>query len=150
MGDRGQSSVEFLLVIGVGMVILLPATLLFFNYSQRSSDDLKFGQLIRMGNDIVNNAEQVYYYSDPSKIQIEDVMPPDVENITIQNDWPNRINLITFWVRSKGNDVPVTFFTKISINGTFEARDYSAGRKRISLEVMKSSNGDPYVDINFI
>ncbi len=156
MGDRGQASVEFLMVIGVGMLLLLPATILFLQYSQSSSDDLKFGQLVRMGNEMVNNAERVYYYSDPSKIEIDVVMPPDMVNLTIDSDWASRVNLISFYIKSKGTVQPITFFSRINVNATVEARDLTPGRKRVVLEVKRDGStglpysGQPYVSIDFI
>ena len=149
MGDRAQASVEFLMVLGLGMVILLPATLLFYQYSQNSNEELKFGQITRLGNDIANQAEKVYYYSDPSKIEIEGIMPSDVYNLTLQTDWPNKVNIITFWIRSGGKNQSFPFLSRVNINGTFSPRAFSAGKKRISLEVKKTGN-TPYVEIRFL
>ncbi|MEK6967061.1 MAG: hypothetical protein AABX51_00345 [Nanoarchaeota archaeon] len=151
MGDRAQASVEFMLVLGLGMVILLPATILFYNYSQDQSRELELQQVIRLGNQIVNEAERVYYYSDPSKLEIQGIVPSNVFNITVESDWsvPNRVNILTIWVRSGGRDRAYTFLSRVNIQGTFEARDFTPGQKRISLEV-KRIGDDPYVDINFI
>ena len=148
MGDRAQASIEFVLVIAFGMVILLPASLIFANYSRESSEELKMTQLIRMGNDIVLQSENVYYYSDPSRVEIIGVVPDGVKSIYVQTDWANHVNLLTFNLQKGDKIQPVTFFSRVNMNGTFEARDFTPGRKRILLEVKRKGN-EPYVDIDF-
>ena len=119
MGDRAQASIEFVLVIAFGMVILLPASLIFANYSRESSEELKMTQLIRMGNDIVLQSENVYYYSDPSRVEIIGVVPEGVKSIYVQTDWANHVNLLTFNLQKGDKIQPVTFFSRVNINWTF-------------------------------
>ncbi len=146
MGDRGQAATEFLMVLAVGFLILLPAIVVFMQFSQNENNHLKSNQVVQFGNDIVNKAETVYYYSNPSKMTIEEVLPTGVQNITILSNWSARSNLFIVYMKNKDTIQPLVFSSNVAINGTFDSRSISPGKKRVVLEV-KNQGNQPYVAI---
>jgi uncharacterized protein (UPF0333 family) len=151
MGDReerAQASIEFLLIVGIATMVLIPAMYFFFIYSEKSQETTRINQIEKLGTDIINKAETVYYYSDPSKMELVETMPDNVKGIGIVNDWGNNINLLIINYSSRGKIQPIVFLSRVNINGSFEARDFTVGRKVISIEA-KRYNQYIYSNIDF-
>jgi len=143
MGDRrmrAQAATEFLLIVGLATLILLPTTFLFFRVSEDSKDKERMQQIEKLGTDVINTAERVYYYSEPSKMEIVETMPDNVKYMNISKDWDQDINLFIIYYRTKGKDQPIVFKSNVNINGTFDAKDYSPGKKTIVIEARRQGN----------
>lgn len=136
------------MVVAVITVIVIPTIWIFYSYSQSSTTQLRTSQVEKIGNDIVNNAEKVYYMGVPSKITLEETMPDGVKNITIISDWAATppINELVFYVKSDGKISEAVFSSKVNINGTFSLEAFSQGVKKVVLEAKKA--GSLYVEVS--
>lgn len=140
MGDRwlrAQASTEFLIIVGLATLILLPTTYFFLAQSGRSSEDTRIAQIEKLGTDVVNTAETVYYYSAPSRMELTEIMPDGVKNVSITANWDQNINLFIITFHVQGKDQPIVFRSNVYINGTFAEKDYSPGKKIIVIEARK-------------
>ena len=75
MIKKAQSAVEYLVLIGLTLGIILPTTYLFFRYSSQSNEQIIDSQLNQVGNSIMDTAEIVYYSGKDSKIILELKVP---------------------------------------------------------------------------
>jgi|SRR3989339_1455246 len=146
---RAQASMEYIMIVAVITIIVIPTIWVFYSYSQSSTQQLSYGQVERIGNDIVNNAEKIYYQGPPSKITLEETMPGKVENITIISDWGANphVNEIVFYINMNGKLSESVFSSKVNINGTFTQASFSEGVKKVVLEA-KKAGGIVYVDVS--
>ncbi len=136
MTDRGQFAVEHLLVVAFGLLVIIPIIYFFYNYSVSQVDEVSMTQLNRMGNDILNNAESVYYMGKPSRITLDSNMPSGVRNITVLGS-----KELVFWVTYNGKVSEVAFSSNVPIEGPYvnetdtscNSACYSAGLKHITL-----------------
>jgi len=83
---RAQATFEYLVVLGLILVILLPAVYIFYNRSQTTSDQISLERLSQMGNDIVSGVAYVYPFGSGSKTTLTFNAPVGVSNITVHGD----------------------------------------------------------------
>ncbi|MDD5086341.1 MAG: hypothetical protein PHV16_01185 [Candidatus Nanoarchaeia archaeon] len=84
---RAQASMEYLLVAGIVLLVILPSIYIFYNYSHRSNVEIGQSQVDNIGKKIVDAAEEVYYLGGQSKITLDLTMPEGVKNMEI---WCNQ------------------------------------------------------------
>ena len=84
---KAQASAEYILVLALILLIIVPTIYLFYSHSHKSSEEIKQSQVNKIGTDIIDAAEQVYYLGKPSKTTLDAIMPDGVEKIEI---WHNQ------------------------------------------------------------
>ena len=82
-----------------------------FTYSKDVDDQIALNQAERIVKNIVNNAESVYYFGEPSKVRLTVYFPQKIENVTITN------NEINFVVRTKNGLTDVFKESTVNISG---------------------------------
>lgn len=83
---RGQSAFEYIMVVGIAMLLIVPGALLFYNYSVKSGDELVRSRIEMAGNNILGSAEKVYYIGENSWETIEIDFPESVRWMYILNN----------------------------------------------------------------
>lgn len=136
MKKRAQAAMEYLLVGAMVTLVILPTLYVFYGYSQTSNEEIRQSQLNKVGTDIVDIAEQVYYLGEPSKITIDETMPEGIKGMEI---WCNQ-ELVFFL--EDGSEI--AFMSKVNITtnqscsgrcyAKFTQRFYSPGSKNILIE----------------
>ena len=63
--NKAQASMEYLLVAGLIILVILPSIYIFYSYSHRSNVEISQSQLNKVGRGIVDAAEEVYYLGEP-------------------------------------------------------------------------------------
>ncbi len=80
---KGQSSLEYLLIVALTFAVIVPSAYLFFSYSKESSDEIKDSQVVKIGKDIVDAAESIFYSGEGSKTMLELNIPDNVRSVVI-------------------------------------------------------------------
>ena len=135
MARRAQFATEHILVVAFGLLIIIPIVYFFYSYSIGQVEEVSYTQISKTGNDIINNAEIVYYMGKPSRITLDVNMPDKVMNITILGNK----ELVFFIDVGKGNYTEMAFSSNVPIAGPYLAKTgvpcsspcYSAGLKHI-------------------
>lgn len=84
-GTRGQVSIEYMLIIGFMMAVLVPL-LILYNDTQRSTQaSIAEGQVLRFANTIRDAAERVYYAGPPAQETLLLTLPDGVVSAAIDN-----------------------------------------------------------------
>jgi len=86
---RGQISVEYLIVIGFVVFIVIGILGISFFYASGIRDRIKTTQLDNFVNKILSSAESVYFAGEPSKITITAYLPAGVTSIQVLQEPPN-------------------------------------------------------------
>ena len=154
----GQAAFEYILTASVIGIMILPAAYFFYSYSSSSADQIDKAQLDRLGRDIINTAEKVYYQGPPSRTQLEVRMPKSVKNLSIIGDWGTGAQMLLITATSGNSLTDFPYPSRVNINGTFNNSFYelsiSPGIKQINIEAyeLPSSSGGQttsFVYINF-
>ena|SRR3989344_9348667 len=109
---KGQSSLEYLLVVALTFAIIVPTTYLFYNYSRESSQEISDAQITRIGRSIVDAAETIYYSGKGSKTVLEINIPGNVESVVIIDKRELVFNISTGFGTSE-----IVFFSAANITG---------------------------------
>lgn len=139
-GKRGQAAFEYILVVSMIGIMILPATYLLYSYSQNSGDKIDKTQLDRLGRDIASAAEKVYYQGPPSRVELEVRMPKGVTNISVLGDWGTGMQYLM--IRAKTGEAGVEgeypFRSSVNLNGSFNGSlgtvSISSGIKKVTIE----------------
>jgi len=109
---KSQFSVEFLLIMGFTTLLIIPLIIIFFTFTQETSDDINSAQLQQITREIVDNAESVYYLGEPSQSSLR-------VNI------PNRIVLanlsgyeVVYKLKTKSGEVDIVQVSNVNITGS--------------------------------
>ena len=145
---KGQVSVEYMLVIALVMMVLVPASYLFITYSERSTTQLNEAQVQKVGGTLVNNAEKVYYMSSPARLTVKEQFPSSIVNISTNIDWDENVNEVVFYMSSGEWDAQYVFTSNVNFNTSFSDEAYSAGLKTLYMEAYQTDANIPFVLIN--
>jgi len=83
MKKRGQVAMEYLLMLSVALMLILPGLYLFRNYVFESNDQIIGRRLSEVSSLVLTKARKMYYYGPPSKSVIPVEMPSQLENMYI-------------------------------------------------------------------
>jgi len=78
---RGQISLEYLIVIGIAMAIIIPGVLFFYSYTRAGSASSTAGLFNDIGLQMVSTAKSTYASGTGARQTIDVVMPDSVTRI---------------------------------------------------------------------
>lgn len=145
----GQGAFEYVLVVGIAMILIVPGALLFYQYSTRSNDELTRSKIDMVGNDMLDSAERVYYIGENSWETIEVDVPESVRQTYILNS-----SELVIRYDSQVGESEAVFFSDINITGP---PAYQVGERSYitdpatahpGLNVIKITSKGKYVLIN--
>ena len=144
----GQAATEYLMVVALISIVIIPTTFLFYNYASDSAEEIDHAQIDKFGRDLVATAETVYYLGSPSKITIKERLPANVENISIEQDSVSGTYIFAITIRTEAGASTITFPTNVRISGAFDANDMNEGVKNVRIYSAPLVD-EPFVIINF-
>ena len=143
----GQGSFEYVLVVGIAMILIVPGAMLFYNYSTRSTDELVRSKVDMVGNDILDSVERVYYIGENSWETIEVDVPDGVTWIYVLN---NSELVITY--SSHVGESEAVFFSDINMTAPYNLDEKfyitDPAYAHAGLNVIKVTSKGKYVLIN--
>ncbi len=110
---KGQSSLEYLLIVALTFAIIVPTTYLFYNYSKESSQEITDAQIIQFGRTLVDTAESIFYSGQGSKTVLELNIPENIVSAVIIDGKELVLNMATNF----GN-TEIVFFSSVSLTTT--------------------------------
>ncbi|MCF7860695.1 hypothetical protein K9M79_00495 [Candidatus Woesearchaeota archaeon] len=146
---KAQYSMELITIMTVGVFLILPILYMFYYYSQSSVESVSSDIVLMIGNEIVNNAEMVQYFGDPSKVSFEVGMPDGIDEIAI-NRHNDTVYEILFIRKTNDNEnrSVYAFTSSVPLNGSFGEASISAGKKTIVCQSLKNADDFKYVNVS--
>lgn len=86
LSKKGQSSTEYLAIVSIALMLLIPATLVFTSYARSTNDEVMAHQLGVIGNTIMAKAEEMFVLGTGSWVTIDINIPNSVTNVEIANN----------------------------------------------------------------
>lgn len=132
---KAQSAVEYLMIVAITLMIIVPTTYLFYTYSRESTEQIVYPQIDDIGSNIINSAESVYYSGEYSKIVIDINMPERINDVYILYN-----REIVFDVESEAGSSEIVFFSDVNVTSDSCIAEKcnldiaSSGIKKIKLE----------------
>lgn len=107
---KAQYALEYLMIIAITLMVILPATYLFSTYSRESLSEITDPQVREIGRNIIGNSESVYFSGESSKMVMDVRMPPQVSDIYILYN-----RELVFKTYSEVGDNELVFFSDVNI-----------------------------------
>ena len=85
MKKRGQIATEYLILIGIVLVLLVPATILYYRQTQDSRNTTRISEAQNAANTLTKEGERIYYLSESQSV-ITITLPEGIENIRIEQN----------------------------------------------------------------
>lgn len=149
MAKKGQAGIEYLMIFAFVLILVLPATYFFYNYSKATEKRITESQVAKIGRDIAVNSEAVYYQGPPSQMVLDEQMPENVLGVFAYRDWGNKVNEIVFRVSSSSGTSEYAFPVNVNTLGFFDREQIEPGSKKIRLAAAANASGRPFVLITF-
>ena len=112
MVSRAQVSVEFLLVVGLAMLLMTASTVAIYQFTQAETDNNNFAQVAGFGQQILNQATNMYVYGQGSFVTVTGTLPQQIHQAYIVDD------VLIFELTTRRGIVAVQLFSEVPINGT--------------------------------
>lgn len=132
---KSQASVEYLIILGIALVLLLPVMGLFYASSVDSKNTANSQLTVIAGQAIATNAEKVYYQSAGSRLKLDISFPDNLDSIRTFN------NSLIITGLFEGVQTDFVFYTSIPLQlGICSDPNYGVdrltqgGRKQIFVE----------------
>ena len=81
--SKAQIAMEYLMVMGFVLAALSPLVVVYYLYTQSSTEELVASQLGKISREVVDSAEKVYYLGKPSQVSMRVYIPDDLEKAEI-------------------------------------------------------------------
>lgn len=131
VGKRGQASFEYISVVAVALILIIPSTILFMNYTQNTGDEVLSNQLDYIGNTVMSEAEEMYVLGTDSWSTVNVNLPNSFQNAEIYNEQ----DLVFNYQSRRGPSQAVFFATRF--NMTEKGEDCTSS---CELNVSRGSN----------
>ncbi|MBX4196276.1 hypothetical protein KW805_01685 [Candidatus Pacearchaeota archaeon] len=119
---RGQISMEYMILVGfISFLIIVSLGSALF-YSSQIKDKIKFNQLERFSQKVINSAETVFYAGQPSRATITAYLPQGVQGITLSG------TDMIFNVSGSGGVSTISYTSSVPLEGSLSPSD---GLKKI-------------------
>jgi uncharacterized protein (UPF0333 family) len=138
MGERGvrsaQVSMEYLIVVAFVFIIIMPFLIYFLSESHSTSNEINSAQLSDIARKIVENAEKVYAFGEPTTLTLQIYMPSNVESVQISGAE------IEFTINAGGKSSTIVELFPMNVTGSISS---SMGIHKLRLQAVEG-----YVNIS--
>lgn len=134
MKKRGQISIEYMAIVGITTIVVISLLAISNYYSQQMEETINTNQIDGIAKEIVDTAESLYYFGEPSKVTLKVYLPRGIKQATVG---PNELS---FKVRTKGGDADMFYPSSVALQGNLVT---SYGYHHITIEAKEG-----YVWIN--
>lgn len=123
-GEHAQVSMEYLMVVAFVFIVIMPFLVYFVTQSNSSAGDISSAQVSQIARKLVENAEKVYAFGEPTTLTLQVYMPANVESVAISG------REIVFY--TGGSSTAVEMFP-MNVSGNFSVGE---GIHRIRLQAV--------------
>lgn len=107
-----QASFEYLMIIGIIAVIMVPLLIVYSTHIQGSTDEVETAQIMQLARHIVDASDSVYFLGEPSQTQIKAQIPKNVVASTVTG------REIIFKISSAGKSSDVVQISSANLSGS--------------------------------
>lgn len=140
---KAQMSIEYLILTGFLLMLLIPAIYLAYTYTNSLSYEATGAQMAVIGKRIIDNIEYIYPYGKDTKTTVSFELPARIINISVRNSTPAWTGYELYaQIDIEGKNHTMVFFTDIPIYmgncseqyGLSQSFIQNQGKKRILVQ----------------
>ena len=111
LSRTGQVSIEYLIIVGMTVLLLFPLLYVFYSNSQSFQGQVTATQTSQIAKKVVDAADSVYYLGPPSQQTLSVVFPDGIKNVTILG------NSVSFLISGAGAKYEVVEWSAANLTG---------------------------------
>lgn len=115
MRKKAQISMEYLIIVGISSLIILPMLILFFTQMSDITESMTVSQVNKISDEIVNSVNEVYYLGDPAKKRLSFYLPNYVENIYFID------TKVIFIITLKSSSFSIIKYADVNVTGNISS-----------------------------
>lgn len=115
IGKRAQVGLEYMFIIAITTVVVIALLGISGYYTREVEDSISESQLDAIGKDIIDKAESVYYFGEPSRIVINVFIPKGIDSITVNE------NELSFKFKTPGGQSDMFYKSNVPIQGSIQS-----------------------------
>ena len=125
---NSQISVEYMIIIGFVAVVTIPLIIIYYTFTQDSNEQIVSSQLSQVVKTVVDSAESVYYFGEPSQTNFRINIPDNVLVANLSN------NEVIFKIRTRSGESDILQSSLVNISGSLPTKKgtYTVTVKAIS------------------
>lgn len=164
--SKAQASTEYIMIFGIALVLIAITGAVFFSYVNESKTTLDQKQIEKMGNEIMDNVDKIYFLGQGNRVTLKMTFPDNLVNFTIQHTQNagepfEYLNITYFWQGQKTSSIfnPSDLYVRFNCTYCYHVRtlgskmnvsyynasDASLGTKQIQITSMGS-----FVNVDFV
>jgi hypothetical protein len=82
---KAQSAVEYIFIVALALMLIIPGTIIFYQYSQASQKAIVSSQVYKIGSDLVGAAHSMYSVGENSWQTLEISFPSSIHEVKVYN-----------------------------------------------------------------
>ena len=137
---KAQVAIEYMMIIGIVLLITVPTVILFYQHAGRSADAVRANQADNFLQSVLNSANVVYYGGPPTRQTVKSRLPSKIENLTIERSNNASLLKISFQT-SDGISTVSRPIDNIPVYGFLDSDDLSEGVKEVIVEATSRTSG---------
>lgn len=122
--ERGQISIEYVIIVGFVSLVLIGIIGLAFFYTGAIADRLVLNQVAEFSEKVISSSERVFYAGEPSRATIVASLPEGVQDITVV-DYD-----LVFNITTSNGEVIIAYTSDVLLEGNLSS---NSGAKEILL-----------------
>lgn len=107
-----QVSVEYMLIVGFAAIITIPLIIIYYSFTQSSSEEIVSAQFDSILRSVVDAAESVYYLGEPSQTTLKVNIPEDAVLSNLSN------NEALFRIYTRVGEADIVQSSSVNITGS--------------------------------
>lgn len=111
LGKKAQSAVEFLMVVSLALLLIIPAASLLFSNSAEEKQAIEANQLAIIGNELLITAQEMHVMAPGSYMKLEVRVPDSLTSLTLNAAGTDKSDLV-FTQRTQHGNNDVVIFTE--------------------------------------
>lgn len=109
---KAQSSVEYIFIVALALLIIIPGSMIFYSYSNNSKISLLHSQVFKIGNTLIDTASEIYSIGDNSWQTVEISFSDQINKIILYNSSTHSELIIQYGAETPSEGV---FFSDIQL-----------------------------------
>ena len=144
---KTQVAIEYMMIIGIVLLITVPAVFLFYQHSEKNQHSEKTACATRAKQadnflqSVLKTAEIAYYGGPPIRLTVKSRLPSGIENLTIERSNNASLLKIAFRGCTEGSSVVSRPIDNIPVYGFLDSDDLSEGVKKVVVEATSRTSG---------
>ena len=129
---KAQFSVEYLLIVGFALVIIIPVVYYSYSSFSDSQQEIAEAAVNKIGYDIVNTAKNVYFLGQDSRVTVDMTFPDGIQNFDTRVD--TLADPDQYFLFIQIHDSEILFPSAVELRGSFIPENYAPGLKHVKLQ----------------